>query len=1071
MLRNLILLISSSAVLILLFVVYLSLVDAPSKSVTVDSEQRVELPETGNVAEDKKLSVQGVDVDPGGKMIWIKYDYATGKPTELVSCERWEKVAGTQDEVSISEPKLMMQLPTGMVVTITARCGQIKTEWIQSKSMRPKLGWLAGDVRIVFDRETKDDRPPLEERPEDKIVIEMDRMDFDLELGELKTGADLHVECSEFDLDGHGLHLIWNQDDNRVEKLLIESGRQMTLKGELLDMLGQSPQSESPATTRPVVTRPAGADRPSVRQSRRKSTSYSCAFTGDVAVVHYVGDERKIALAAEDLSLLFDLGSGDKNQGFGHRPKTPTTTSAPTSAPSTQPEKRFVVRWSGPLLIRPSEPLREPQQRRRRFEATGDPVTVDFPSGRVRCSRLLMHEESKRLWLYPVRGGQVELSSGGDIFVRASSLFVDLDQNLVKLVGDVLFESAAGKDAALSIRANLWAELHLTPEDHRERDPATNLFENPLGSQPLESALFVGDVAVEYEGQQLKSHRLEAVFGAAEAGLDSASESAALRGMLKTAIATGDVALRMNDARRKPDWSTILKRNVLVLQRSLLDTLTGEMAGGSQKTKPEDGRGLTCARLQLDFDPTAGQARLERLEGIGAVEIHDSDSRFHARGDRVKADFVSNEQLNRATVTGTPANPAVVRASAYALRGQEIEVDNQARTLHVAGRSKLAFRSRRGLQGLTRGRAETITVTSTESLHVDQSANTVTFVGQVAAGTDNEKLLADSLVLQLEDVDATAQLSGLTGAALARGKPLLNLWGKSRRTGDTPAGLFSVAKSSGSQRKELARLEAVNAVIQAETYQMGDPEPLVHQSIAAPELRVDLKQRYIRTIGETTMLMTDRRRPKITGKARPSLDMASALINNGPSQTAMACQDGLIYTLGAEGPHRRDTILMKGGVRFRRVTGREMYNFEQLLPDVARDPELMNQLIDRNTALDCDRLEGVFLIPDESQRAQVALNPSSSLEVALLNASNNVYLVDQQGDKKITIQANQLEFDNISKVIRLLGLASRNIDASLSIENRLTGQPIGTTESPEIIYNLETQTIDARDLKGEASAP
>ncbi len=1082
MVRNVILLVSTLAVLLLLFAGYSSLVGGSGRSDEAPANTRVTLPPTTQVADERRLRFAGVDVDPGEPMAYIAYHPVTGQPTESFRCDNWEKVPGTRNVVAVTTPELMMRLPSGMVVTVTAEHGQVSGERTDRKGIQPKSGWLAGGARIVIDRATSFDRIPLSERPADQITIEMERLDFDLELGELKTADSLRVTSPEFVVTGTGLHLIWNQADNRVEKLLIESGGQMVLEGALLASLDESLAEPGRGGAPPAANRPAAHATPAPAGKTRRITAYRCTFSDGVIVDHYVGQKRLGGLQADELVLLFDIGGQDR--GLARRDQASAT--APTSQPDDSPPKRLVVQWNGRLALGPVQEPPDPGQSRRQFEARGHPVTVELPNGMVRCGRLILHEETKRLWLYPAANGLVELSSAGKLSVQAAGVFVDLEGNIVKLIGQVLFRSGTRVGQAaqpLTIRCNLWAELHLAAGG--DRNLVENVFDNPLASRPPESAVFIGDVEVKYEDQRLRAHRLDARFRRigeyAEAGtlLESAgdgerSESAArvpaMEALLESAVATGDVRLTVVDRSGRRGWRRVFERRAAVLERALVRSLSKRgREYGYRSARPED-RALECASLQLDFALTEGQARIRRMEGIGAVEIYDRDSRFAARGRRIAATFAGGEELERATVSGTEVAPALVRARAYALRGKEINVDNQARTLRVDGRSRLAFRSRRSLQGLTRRRAETITVISNDSMRVDERQNTVHFIGQVIASTGDEQLLADALTLLLVDADAprtrTAWSAAEDALRMMRGK----LFGRSDAA-RTPRPLLAATRSRSGDRKDLAGVLARNAEIRSVIYAPGDPEPLVYQSVAGPELEIDVRRRTVRTVGETALLMTDRRLRDDAGRAGAELGFPSALMSRGPSQTAMSCARGLTYVLGEEGPHRKDSVLLEGGVRFRHVTGRKMHGFEQLLPEAAADPAILerHEIRNRNISMDCHRLEGVFAAADESEGARrAALDLRPSLQVSLLNAHGNVYVCDQQDAVVREVYAHQLEFNRPQGVIRVLGSPGGLTNAKVYEENRETGRTTGPVVFPEIIIDLKTNTIHGRDIRGRA---
>ena len=228
MVRNLVLAVATLAVLVLVFVGYGLLVSTPAAERAeqrgVAELQKPEQPTT------QPLQVGDlVSIPAGGKIMFRRYDDKTGRPRDMFLCRDWQPVPGSKSEILVSEPELALRLPGGMIATISAAEGQITVERLEESQMRPKLGWLAGDVRMVVDRETAVERSPAAERPEDLITITLPRLSFDLELGELKTDERVAVVAEDFELAGTGLHLVWNQSANRIETLTLAQGEQFVL--------------------------------------------------------------------------------------------------------------------------------------------------------------------------------------------------------------------------------------------------------------------------------------------------------------------------------------------------------------------------------------------------------------------------------------------------------------------------------------------------------------------------------------------------------------------------------------------------------------------------------------------------------------------------------------------------------------------------------------------------------------------------------------------------------------------------------------------------------------------------
>ena len=597
MLRNVVLFLISAAVLAALFIGYTRFArvpdikdrgaDAGTTTRPAESSRAADgtpsatdpaaprLPRQVNIDEEKKASIEvegkTLELPPGEKMRYIHYD-SMGRPTDSFRCDNWEKVPGTENEIRVYAPEMMLRLPSGMIVTIAANAGQVRADPGQKDRLRPKAGWLEGNATITVDRATTDERTPLRERPEDRVTIEMSRLDFDIELGSVRTDGALHVESREFDLNGRGLEMVWNQAANRIDRMVIAEGGSLELRGETMQMLERGkPQALARAGDAETAAPNAPAHKP-VRPDRPRD-AYTCDFHDRVIVTQWVGDEQAGVLRGDMLALLFDLRGAelrgpDKTKddpgdgATGAEPDAPATHAAEdlataTTQPIAAPPKRLVVQWDGPLNVAPAAAPEPGTPARRRIEAIGSPLIVESSNETVRAGRLVFHDEEKRLWLYPLENERVEITSDKGVDVRAENFFVDLKANLVKLVGNVHFETGSSAQHTLdpmTIRCDHWAELHLT--DRRAAPAPGDAFESPIASSRPKSAVFSGNVRVAYEDQLVRSNRFEVTFREptapetnqppATADADTASPPK-LQAMLKSAHASGDVHVTATD--------------------------------------------------------------------------------------------------------------------------------------------------------------------------------------------------------------------------------------------------------------------------------------------------------------------------------------------------------------------------------------------------------------------------------------------------------------------------------------------------------------------------------------------
>jgi len=622
-------------------------------------------------------------------------------------------------------------------------------------------------------------------------------------------------------------------------------------------------------------------------------------------------------------------------------------------------------------------------------------------------------------------------------------------------------EQAGGQP--VGIRCTHWAELHL--------DPKTNVAatEDMIQSGRLESATFVGEVSAQLTDEALSAHQLDLHFRPAE-GDETLEE------LLTAAVAMGDVELvapdrRLTCGRAKIEFDTSdqgrrYPRALDAVGAVVITHERGRLSGNR-----------VVARLELwQPDPQIPEAApaLRTLEVFGDAALSgtdDADTKFAARGEHVFAAFAGANELTRATVDGTAAEHALACYEPYEVHGQRIELSATRQTLHVDGRSKLAFDTRRGLRGQRSRRSMPIEVVSDEGLRIDGRGNTVHFVGNVVATRARERLRADALTLLLEDVApppaASRPAEGSALNAYWRRFERLFLAGPDRQaeSGRNFFG-FGERKEGESMGKEPLRLLARNAIVESEIPDPDDPQPLLHSSIAAPELEADLQGRIIHTRGKTTLLMTDRRWPDEQGTTDAGLGLSSALMTRGPSQTAMSCDHGLTYAVASDAPKAEDKAVFEGNVVFRHVAGREMVNLELMLPDVLNQPELLDQLKDRNTFMRCARLECGFAATGSGAAADsFAGTDEPGLQLAWLMATGNVYLRDQQYAQSRTVYANQLEFDRPRRLVRVLGGA--NAPARIYSENSETGRFEAPWMGKDLIYDLGTNTIRTAEGQGE----
>jgi lipopolysaccharide export system protein LptC len=1050
MVRNAILLISSVAVLVLLYLAYQTVMQPGVADEDEAENLRRDLPVTRNdpsassfgvVTPEMRAGVQGTE-----KFEWTNYDPRTGRPTAAMRGETWRKLPNTTDRVEVTSPELTLVRPDGLTALITATRGELKLRDLRRQKFEPQSGRLEGAVRIHVQRET-DDEARTGSPFEDGMTIETDQLYFDLETRELKTDQRIRAVGESFSILGVGLNVVWNQIDNRVDLLSIDRGEHMVLwlKNGLNDGLRDATGGAKPAKTASA----AQTTQPQKQKPARRPTTYLVRLEGGVLLDHFRDGHRIGGIEGDEIELLFDEGSRGAHavaptSADAATPPEPVVASRPARDPDAIPSIECVqITWFGRMALGPIPDARPSPRPRRHITALGNPLVLDLGDRRLNAGRFEFHDETQRLWLAPIRGERIEIAVGPQLTASSESIFVDRRANLVKLTGGTtLLAHDTQQSAPMRIRCNLWAELRLATCD--EPSGPDSAVSDPLamlggtgreGKEMIDSAVLVGDTRIDVEGQSLRADRVESTF-LPQIGTQP------LSALLDRTVASGAVRLTSGDDNVWPDWIDYLAAKL----RNPLRPAAGAWRRATQR--------LDSEWLELRFARGANdRPYAATAKAIGAVRMKDRDRSISARGRTLTADLGEGNELRRAVVYGSGGQPARIQADSFDVRGDHIVIDPLAETLEVPGRSRLEFTSSRSLRGEQRRRAAPVAVTSRDRLFVNNRANTVDLSGEVEARSGDESLQAVSMTLYMEDVShATEVAPSPLANALAQARKALT--GEMRKrlparqvANSVQAAPGATAPSSarrgrGSVRKEPQRLVAQNAIVISESFASpGDAQPAVHQSIQAPEMEFDVRQRMVHTTGLTILGVIDRRLATDEKSLSDSGGLPSALVARGPSLTHIRCKQSMVYQLGPDGPGRRDPFVFDGDVAMRYFAGPELLslpNASAIFPQFAAHPDLLDKYKSRYTELDSDRLSGLFEPAREKAAVRTDLRGQPALRLASLNAEGNVRMRDERRPLIREVEATQIVFDRVESEIGVYGskgsgrpalIRSKNVDA------------------------------------------
>ena len=572
MLRKLLLATSTLAVILVLFLVY-HLSTGGARETEVEpvevtlAQVELQLPEVSDSPPVQELPrIKDVPIGQGGKKAWVTwYDKKTRKAKTQFRATTWEPLSNT--EFHLVDLEVRMIMPGGQIAEVQADEGEILVSPGDLSESSIRRGWVQGHVQIRIDRtspewrEQHPDRRDMAQHPEKIVRLWMDRLHFDLELSRLETQSTFRVQSAEADLQGNGLLLCWNEDEDRIDYLEIAQGQQLKLRGlkSKLDFTLLSSEAEviedevampsgpdaeaAPAPEEPdqedrLVHAKAQEEDPDVlrldlqgREKPRQRVAYRARFLGNVVADQRRGLELLGRLEADALALLFDAGQVEEVAAVpeSDSPEKPETEPA---APPTD-ETRLVLTWDGPLIVEPQAeppgPLEDDRQLRRfQVEATGSPVRLSDQQGSATCDQLVYHNETGRLWLRGRPEAPVNIKAGPERTMRAETLFYDRHENIARLTGQGEMkasttrlgtrrqpdpESARDRHPAEQtvIRWTRSVELEMARSEFKLRDPHSGKIKT-VKSPWVKGAVLDGSVLLAQQDQQAQAERMQIAF-------------------------------------------------------------------------------------------------------------------------------------------------------------------------------------------------------------------------------------------------------------------------------------------------------------------------------------------------------------------------------------------------------------------------------------------------------------------------------------------------------------------------------------------------------------------------------
>ncbi len=357
-LRSLVLAVTSLVVVVVIFAVYRSTQPAASnsglnqptpppvvtKSTKPDNPISTPIDQSTNATASKSpLHVGNTQIQvSGGEDVSVALFDQDGKKRGRLNADEWKPLEGNRFE--IIKPVIHLRTPNGQTVRVSADQGLVQLKGNDPRRPDPKRGTLSGNVEIIIDRLSDEQRDllPPEDRykidDEREVRIEMEDVTFDLEYARIQTERSFSIESVEAKLAGVGLLLHYNELDNRIEELKVREGKEIEVSGfggnvrlagetsdESNDESITTPAADEDGITTDQTATAVGtngtedADLPVLEiaekddESKSKPTDeYTAIFEENVNIRRFVASKQTGQLLADRLEILFDFGAQEK---------------------------------------------------------------------------------------------------------------------------------------------------------------------------------------------------------------------------------------------------------------------------------------------------------------------------------------------------------------------------------------------------------------------------------------------------------------------------------------------------------------------------------------------------------------------------------------------------------------------------------------------------------------------------------------------------------------------------------------------------------------------------------------
>ncbi len=1074
-------------------------VPAQPDNVQPDKVQPSPTPQAASKPAESRIRIGGQSVPLSGSKGQSSHEIydETGRVQARINYSSWEPTGEDSTEFKATNLTISFFPPNGQRIRVTGDEAIVSCKFLHSKTPDPVSGHLIGNVHILIDRLSTEQRAALSEELRDSddesrhIELVMEEIFFDREYARIETQGEFSITSAEATLKGKGLSLRYNELDSRLEELTITEGKLIELRGMGDRFAIQLPSSEneisekadmpestaiaahsvkkSPTSSINTNASQETAQLPVIELDERKTPTvrptdeYKAVFAENVQVTQFIKDEQVGHLSAEILEFVFDFGQRERELARQNPTENESdeTEAAPTKAPdfSDLKDDRILLTWSGSLSVtsKRTGEFKTEQEQRVHITASGSPVRITAPQREIECERLVFENEKKTVQLFGSPDSPAHVASADMGELWGTEILLNRDQGKAFARGPqgrLLISKTTGfsdtrvipssrsenqeQDTEFEIRFDnevnaAFTEVELTSTDKTGK---------PKKRQVLKNAVFSGNVNMLRGKEHIRCDRVDLYFDLSEDNRLYPTDAQAFGNVIVSQgnrfISARDrmvVDLEMSEVEKEP-FNLARARQIAVAKGKNPDTLDWKSIRENYELKKEYRPGLS------------------RLQAFGEVEVSDPDQELEINCESLDCVFAQGSQISSGLVTPTTGESVYIALGEFSIASPApIPFDVTGQETHVDGPGRMTFLSEQDIDGKRLDTPMLVSVQWQNRMAFDGPKNEAVFAGKVHIETEESTYDCDNLRVDFADTpDRTQDIPALDSQRDSKWwifEPLI-----ARATGKKQKDKGLDFKPAGkSFNKDPVYLYATGNVVAMYSKLDETTDRLKNRiRMSGPTMAIDLTDDYLLIDGQGNLLIEDYSKPATssnhdTGKSEQDRQLSpfGRSLGNEPSQTFIAWMKSMSYR------HKINVVEFDKDVQLVHRTGTKMKLAEKLLSE----KELAASSDEgREATLNCRSLVVKFERKDENKSE--GAGRMSGTEVSAFNASGNVYFFDSG----ISAIANQITYNREDNLLQILG--SENNPAQLFDQRKR----FNSLKGPRFYWDRSTNRIKAPRSRG-----